>query len=163
MAYFGLSKITAEEIEAYCARYFSLLVHVDEIIVNNIYSNNDTYTTVFRSQAGGLYALVVANQPTALRDIKRVVQAMGLLAEIYLPPKADSDYFSSYAKHAYEKVYPSRTPLSGSDISYYQSLAPYGPGLVRIKRVNGEIRHHTGVLNSWRKVLDFSYNSIRVR
>ncbi|MDQ5982299.1 MAG: hypothetical protein QG549_296 [Patescibacteria group bacterium] len=92
-----------------------------------------------------------------LGDVRRVVKRMGMDAEAYYPPEMDVRYFTRFARKAFLSVYPGREIVNNSDLQYYQNLALYSPALVRIGRVNGQIRRFNARAGSWQKLIDYTY------
>ena len=146
-----------ENLESFCADYFGVNLRILKIIQSDIPSGEKLYTTVFMTNRNELYALCNDDDSLSLADIKKVIKSMGMEAEVFLPPNADKDYFLNYGKKVFQSVFPDRKTISAEETTFYQTLAPYSPALVRINRVGGEIRQYNKFGKIWQKTFVFSY------
>lgn len=151
---YNLSKM--REIERICKEHFQMQLPVSRLIIPDVPADGHTYTTVFES-GQTLYALCEAEKPITLREVRTIIKQMGMEAEAYYPPDMDGSYFMRFARHAFLSVFPGRDVVDSSDLVYYQTLAPYSPALIRIRKVNGAIRRYNPKAQNWQKTLDFSY------
>lgn len=159
MSYIGLQALTTSQIEAYCRKYFAQSIAISHVVAANIDCNHDRFATVFYDQHDQLYTLIFSNNSMTLGDVRKIVSAIGMKAEGYFVPEAHSQYFYNYAKDVFQAVYPNRTSMSTEDLSYYQTLAPYNPALVKVKAVESELRSYKTMTGQWMKLADFSYHS----
>jgi hypothetical protein len=98
-----------------------------------------------------------------LADIKKIVSRMGLVAEVYIPPRGRAQYFDEIGSEKFRKVFPGRGAISEADIRYYRTLAPYNPALVQVREIkNGEIyQFDADAHGGWRVAAKFSYRRIK--
>ena len=89
---------------------------------------------------------------------------MGLVAELYLPPKGQPAYFDDIGRDKFKRCFPGRSNPADSDLIYYRTLAPYNPALVQISEVkNGEVKQFdTDAKTNWRVATKFAYRRIKV-
>lgn len=159
MSYIGLQTLTNSQIEAYCRNYFAQSITVSRILAENIDCNHDRFANIFYDIDGQLYAIIFSNNTMSLGDVRKIVSAIGMNAEGYFTPTGNRQYFYNYAKDVFQMVYPNRTSMTTEDLSYYQTLAPYNPALVKVKAVNGELRSYKTTAGQWIKIADFTYQS----
>ncbi|MFZ2545031.1 MAG: hypothetical protein WAW80_03570 [Candidatus Saccharimonadales bacterium] len=145
-----------EQVELICREKFRINLQINRLIVTDAPTNNNTYTTVFRS-GGAIYALCEAGTPITLGQVKSIIKQMSMEADSYYPPSNDDNYFNRFARNAFLSVFPGREVVNVNDLQYYQTLAPYSPALIRIRKINGQIRRYNSHANSWQKMIDFSY------
>jgi hypothetical protein len=89
---------------------------------------------------------------------------MGMKAEKYLPPDANENYFLRFGQKIFQDVFPGRKISTNQDtLSYYQTLAPYSPALVRISKIDGEIRQYSKIGQKWSSTLELSYQRMQVQ
>lgn len=142
---------------------FNVSLNVTKIIADDITTSSKSVTTIFSDSKNNVYALVESKLPMSLMDVRHIVRAIGMKAEGYYPPNGDKDYFAEHGKKAYTTIFPGRNLTGNENTTYYQTLAPYTPALVRIKRVNGEIRRYNPLRLAWQKEYNFSYAHAEVR
>lgn len=151
------------QIEMICREYFNVNLPVSEIIGSDIPSSKDSYTTIFRDSKGVMYALCESDEPLILGDIRSIINAMGIKASEYLPPKADYDYFSRHGRRVYQSVYPNRATCGEADLTYYKTMSPYSIALIRVARINGEIREYNDFRKRWQSAFDINYMKTQVQ
>lgn len=144
------------EIERICKAHFRVNLPVTDLIAPDVSTDDNSFTTVFKS-GNTIYALCETETPVTLGDVRSIVKQMGMEAETYFAPHNDEDYFMRCARKSFLSVFPGREIVNTEDLLYYQTLAPYSPALVQIRRVNGQIRRFSTQGNSWQKTLDFTY------
>ena len=157
----SVSKIT--QVETVCRQYFKVNLHIDKIIVDNMPTSNNSNTTVFRTDNHAIYAICVSDDLLKLADIKKIVKMMGMKAEEFLPPNGDNDYFLRYGQKVFQSVFPGHKSVTAFETVFYQTLTPYCPALIRISKVNGEIRQYNNIQNKWQPALELSYLRMQVR
>lgn len=150
------------DIEQKCRDLFDLGVHVRRVVIGNVQTGARARATVFEADRHTLYVLCMGDDTLVLRDVQRMIKGMGIEPEAYLPPHGDKNYFAEFGRQAIKSMYPGRTSSAGLETSFYQALAPYSPALVRIARINGEIREYHSPLQQWQKLQDCSYSKIKV-
>ncbi len=150
----ALEKIAAEQ--------FDKPLVVSEIIVSRQPVGRLLRVTVFKTDKNQLFAYFEGETKVILGDIKKIMSYMGLSADKYLPPAGKPDYFVDIATEHFRQVFPGRRPQSEQELSYYQTLAPYNPALVQIKKIkNGLIRvYDADVKSGWRNYKRYNYNKI---
>lgn len=142
---------------------FGLDVDIRQVIARQILVGQTTRATVFLTKKKQLFVYVNSHSRLVLSDVKKIVSRMGLKAELYLPPKGQSDYFDLIGRQKFQEVFPGRSHISSDDIIFYRTLAPYNPALVQISEVkNGEImQFDADSANRWRIATKFAYRRIR--
>jgi hypothetical protein len=153
----------AESLEGFCKDYFGVDLHVRKIIQSDLPAGEKLYTTVFMTDRNELYALCTDDDSLLLADIKLVIKSMGMEAEEFMPPNADANYFLRYGKKIFLAVFPDRKTVSMKDVKFYQTLAPYGPALIRISKIDKEIRQYNKIRQNWQAVFEFSYLRLRIQ
>jgi hypothetical protein len=146
-----------------CKDYFGVDLRIKYIILNDAPTSKNSHTTVFRTDHDAIYALCSSDSPLILADIKTIIRLMGMKAELFLPPYADSSYFFNFGQKAFLDIFPGRKAGSDQELSYYKTLAPYSPALVRISEVNGEIRRYDKIWQEWQSAIRFSYLHTQVQ
>ena len=157
----NVSKIS--QVEKFCHDYFNVNLQIDKIILNNMPTSHNSNTTVFKTNNHAIYALCRSDDKINLADIKKIIKQMGMKAEKYLPPEANENYFLRYGQNVFKSVFPGRISGTPEETLFYQTLTPYNPALVRIGKVNGEIRRYNNTYNKWQTALEFSYLRMQVR
>lgn len=152
-----------KRIERLCKEHFGVELHISAVVASDVeMPQSDSYATVFNAD-NAVYALCETSQPVNLRDIQSQIKRMGLEAEFYYPPANDMNYFSRFGEKIFLSVFPGRTKASDNDTIFYQTLTPYNPALVRIRKVKGGIRRFNMRGNTWQTIKDFSYSRIQVQ
>lgn len=153
----------AIEIERACRTHFAYDFKIKHIIADNLETSKNSHGTVFKTTENEVYAYFTASTPLTFGDIKRIIRSMNLKAAVYLPPAGNHDYFKAYGQQAFQVSFPGRRITNDDNLSFYQSLAPYSPALVKIAEINGEIRGYIPVMEAWYKAVDYTYRHIEVR
>ena len=149
-------KLKMREIERICVEDFRLNLNITKLIITDVATLNNSYTTIFKS-GHKMYALCQSKTPMTLREVKSSVRLMGMEADEYIPPMQDSHYFTRFGRQAFMSVFPGREVVSDEDMLFYQTLAPYSPALIRIRKVNGQIRRYNQRSSNWQPTLNFSF------
>ncbi|MDB5184131.1 MAG: hypothetical protein JWO07_812 [Candidatus Saccharibacteria bacterium] len=144
-----------QEIERLCKDHFNVDLQVSGLVIADVPTYNNSFTTIFKS-GHQVYALCEAETPVTLGRVRSIIKQMGMEAEAYYEP-GQNGYFTSFARDAFLSVFPGRGVVNDDDLSYYKTLAPYSPALIRIKKINGQIRQYNPRSGAWQKTLDFSY------
>lgn len=142
---------------------FGFQCDIKQVIVRHAPVSHTTYATVFLTEKKELMVYIDGESRTTLGAIKKIVARMGLVAELYIPPKGQIDYFNEYARNRFRDVFPGRHNPSEEDLYYYTTLAPYKPALVQVESIKGgEIyQFDTDSKNNWRPAAKFAYRRIR--
>ncbi len=142
---------------------FGRTFDVKNVIVRGIPVSYTSHATVFLTQKKELMVYIDGESRLHLSDVKKIISRMGLVAELYIPPKGQINYFDSIARDKYREVFPARHNPSDDDLTYYRTLAPYHPALVQILEVkNGEIyKFDTDAKGGWRVATKFAYRRIK--
>ncbi len=150
-------------IEELTKKHFGMKIEIKQTLVRAAPVSHTSEATVFLSTKNQLYVFIKGQSRTKMGEIKKIVARMGLKAELFLPPKGQTDYFNVVARRHFHKVFPGRAHISADDLAYYQTLALYQPALVQISEVStGKIyQFDTDSASSWRPVTEFSYRRIR--
>jgi hypothetical protein len=142
---------------------FGLDIDISQVIVRQADVSRSATATVFLTKKKQLFVYIHGHSKLLLSDVKKMVARMGLKAELYLPPRGQTDYFDVIGREKFREVFPGRGHISEEDIIFYRTLAPYNPGLVLISEVkNGEIyRYDSDSRANWRVAAKFTYRRIK--
>ena len=152
-----------KDLEATCRAYFGTSFNIQRIVVSEVQTSASSHSSVFETTKGETYALCMSDSPLTLAEVKQVIRGMGMKAETFLPPLNKPDYFLQYGREAFLAAFPGRRLTAYDDISFYMSLAPYSPALVKVASVEGELRQYVPIVNKWHKLVDYSYSRIKVQ
>lgn len=155
----SISDIAIEEL---VKAQFGLQVSIKQIIVEDIPVAHTAKATVFLTPKHQLFALVQAQGPQTLGDVRKIAKKMGLEVESFLPPGHDNSYFNSAARDKFRLVFPGRHDISDDELHYYRTLVPYNPALLKIDSIQGgAIRQFDAHDSSeWRVAKKFAYKQI---
>lgn len=142
---------------------FGLHTDIKQLLLCDVPVSHTSTASVFLTKNKQLYVYINGQARLSLGDIRKIITRMGLVAELFLPPRGEVDYFSEYAREKFKEVYPGRSHASDADLAYYKTLTPYRPALVQIKEVKeGVIRQFdTDSSQGWRPAKAFSYKRIK--
>lgn len=146
-------------LEGICREFFKVNLCVTEIVFNDVSTGKYSRTTVFKDDREEVYALCLSDEPLVLADIRNIISSMGMKAQEYLPPDADYEYFSRNGRKIFESVFPDRKITNDQEITFYKTLAPYSPALVRISQIHPEVREYNDIRNQWQNSMQLSYAS----
>jgi len=163
LSFFNKNVLKVPQLERICKDYFGVDLGITNIVLNYIPTSKNSHTTVFKADRHTVYALCVSDDPLVLADIKSIIKLMGMKAEEFLPPDADTNYFLRFGHEKFLSAYPGRKSCADDETTFYQTLAPYNTALVRISKINGEIRQYDDTWKQWQKALEFSYLRMQVR
>ena len=149
-------------IQNICKNYFGVNLNINDIILDSIPSSKSSNMTLFKTNDDTIYALCLSEKPLTLADIKNIISSMGIKADSFLPPNADQDYFSRYGQQIFQSVFPGHKQGTDQDISFYKTLAPYSPALIKVSRINGIIRKYNNNWQQWQNALELSYQTTQV-
>jgi hypothetical protein len=142
---------------------FGVDIEIAQVIARDISVSRTAVATVFLTRKKQLMVFLQADSRLVLGDIKKLIARMGLKAELYFPPKGQPDYFDVIGREKFREVFPGRDHISGDDLIFYRTLAPYNPALVLISEVkNGEIyKYDSDARGGWRLAAKFAYRRIK--
>lgn len=142
---------------------FGLVLEVNHAVVRNIPVGRMITATVFLTTRKQLYVYIDGQSRLMLADIRKIISRMGLVAELFLPPKGRPSYFDEIGRDKFKEVFPGRNNPSADDLLYYRSLAPYKPALVQILEVKNDTisQFDSDTSGGWRPVAKFAYRRIR--
>jgi hypothetical protein len=142
---------------------FGLDIDISQVIVRQADVSRSVTATVFLTKKKQLFVYVTGHSKLLLGDVKKIVARMGLKAELYLPPRGQTDYFDAIGREKFRDVFPGRGHINDGDIIFYRTLAPYNPAMILISEVkNGEIyRYDSDSSANWRVAAKFTYRRIK--
>lgn len=142
---------------------FGIAVDVDTVIARDFPVSRTDVATLFLSEKKQLYLYIQGQSRLRLGDIRKIVSRVGLQAELYVPPKGRPNYFDEIALEKFRAVFPGRSHVTGDDLAYYKTLAPYNPALVLIREVRGGevLRFDADAAGGWRIQSKFTYRRIK--
>lgn len=150
------------DIQQICQEEFGVSFDVKRIIADSLLTDKGSYTTVFETTSHEIYAYCHSDNDLTQRDIKRILNRAGIKPNAYLPPAGQPHYFTHFGIAGFKTAYPGRVLQPGNDLSFYESLAPYNPALVKVSEIGGELREYNRALNIWQNARDFRYKQIAV-
>jgi len=141
---------------------FGVSAEVESVIARRIPVGRSVDATLFLTEKKQLYLYVDGETRLFLSDVKKIVSRVGLMAEMYMPPKGQPHYFDEVGRAKFEEIFPGRKSVNDEDIAFYKTLAPYSPALVLIREVkNGIIfQYDSDATGGWRPSTKFSYRRI---
>ena len=160
-----MSEITYDQlvIERLAKSSFGLDLEIAQVVAWQVPINRTDTATVFLTTKKQLYVLVQAQSRLLLADVKKAVARMGLVAELYLPPRGRPQYFDEIGRQKFSEVFPGRPHITDSDIAFYRTLAPYNPALVQIAEVKHGVisQYDSDAAGGWRPSVKFAYRRIK--
>ncbi len=149
-------------LEEIAKKTFGIHIDVDHVIARNLPTSRTARATVFLTKKKQLLVYIKGESRLQLADIKKMIARLGCVAELYIPPKGQPNYFDEIGREKFREVFPARRHPTADDIIYYRTLAPYNPALVQILEVkNGELyQYDTDSRGSWRPAAKFAYRRI---
>lgn len=148
-------------IEKSCKERFGVDFDIAQVIVRGVQTGTASQGSIFKTTNGQVWLYVTSQSPLLLDDVLKIVSRMNLEAEVFLPPNAETDYFTRIGSTKYKALFPGKHITSEDDLAYYKKLAPYNPALVRLGRIKGEIRAYNPQSKAWHKVKDYNYSKIK--
>lgn len=142
---------------------FGFVVDIDHVILRNVPVSRVAQATVFLTKKKQLMVYIDGTSKLLLKDIKTILSRMGLVPELYMPPKGQPNYFDEVGADKFMSVFPGRHNPTTEDLVYYRTLAPYKPALVLISEVKlGEIKQYDpDSSGGWRVGAKFAYRRIK--
>lgn len=142
---------------------FGVPLEIDHVIVRSVPVGRVAQATLFLTTKKQLYLYVTGTSKLLLSDIKKIVARMGLVADTYMPPKGQPNYFDDIGRAKFKDVFPGRNNPGTNDLVYYRTLAPYNPALIQIAEIKtGEVmQFDTDARGQWRVAAKFAYRRIK--
>lgn len=143
--------------------HFGYKCEVAKIIVQEIDVAREVKASVFLTKKKQLLCLIHGRSKLNLGDVRKIVLRMGLVAELFMPPKGNPTYFDDVALKHFQSIFPGRKPQSDEDLSYYKTLASYNPALAIVREVkDGHIyQFDPDSRTGWRPSIKFTYRRIK--
>lgn len=150
-------------IENEIKEHFGLSVDIATLITPKIPVSRTDHALVLLSTKKQLYVYIVGTSRLTLGTIQKMIRRMGLVAESYVPPRNKPNYFDEIAREKFKSVFPGRTHITDSDLTYYRTLVDYNPALVVISEVrDGTIyQYDADARTGWRPAAKFAYRRIK--
>lgn len=142
---------------------FGFALDIDHVILRSAPVGRVATATLFLTKKKQLMLYVEGTSKLLLKDIRTIVSRMGLVAELYVPPKGQPNYFNEIGAEKFKSVFPGRHNPSADDLIYYRTLAPYNPALVQISEIkHGEVKQFDpDATGNWRVSAHFAYRRIK--
>ncbi len=142
---------------------FGKQVDIKQVVARNIPTSHTTKASVFLTTKNQLYVIITGRAPLTLGDVRKMIKRMGLVADAYLPPQHQPDYFDKLAEVKFKETFPGRTVTNDQDLLFYRQLVPYNPALIHISEVSdGVIRQFDSSDSSnWRPAAKLMYRRIK--
>lgn len=160
--HYPLTVAKSIDLQQLCQANFGVDLTIERIVASDLSSGKDCTITVFETTSHDFYAYCDSTTPLTLRDVKRLMRRAGIKASLYMPPVDQPHYFTRFSVQAFNAAFPGRALHADDDLTFYESLAPYTPALVKVAEISGELREYRLDSRQWQKVLDFSYKRIAV-
>lgn len=151
-------------LEEIAREQFGKQLDVKQVIVRDVPTSHTTKASVFLTTKNQLYVLITGRAPLTLGDVRKMIKRMGLVAEAYLPPRHEPNYFDKIAEAKFKETFPGRAVTSDQeDLRFYRMLVPYNPALALIAEVSdGTINQFDSNDSSgWRVAAKLTYRRIK--
>jgi len=150
-------------LEQIAKKQFGLTIDISHVIVRNMPLSPSAQATLVLTKKKQLILYITAQSKLVLGDVQKMVNRMGCVPELFLPPKGQPSYFDDIGRERFRAVFPGRTAPSDDEIHYYRTLAPYNPALIQIHEIkNGELfQYDTDSHSNWRLATKFTYRRIK--
>lgn len=83
---------------------FGMTIDIDHVIVRGVPVSRVATATLFLTEKKQLLLYVSGTSKLLLADIKKIVSRMGLVAELYMPPKGQPHYFDDIGRNKFKAV-----------------------------------------------------------
>lgn len=142
---------------------FGKAIDIKQVIARDIPTSHTTKASVFLTTKNQLYVFIDGRAPLTLGDVCKMIKRMGLVAEAYLPPRHEPNYFDKVAETKFKETFPGRVVANDQDLHFYRLLVPYNPALALISEVSdGVIRQFDASDSSnWRVAAKLTYRRIK--
>lgn len=136
---------------------------IESVIARRIPVGRSVEATLFLTAKKQLFLYIDGESRLLFSDVKKIVSRVGLVAELYMPPKGRPNYFDEIGTAKFQEIFPGRKVTQPEDIAFYRTLAPYSPALVLIREVKaGTIfQYDADARGGWRPHAKFSYRRIK--
>jgi len=143
--------------------YFGIDADIKHNIVFKVPVGPSVIATLFLTSKKQLFLHLSGQSKLLLGDVKKIVARMGLVAEVYVPPKGRPDYFNEVGRSKFHEVFPGRKNIHDEDLYFYRTLAPYNPALILVSEVkDGHVYQYDSDSNTkWRASVKFAYRRIK--
>lgn len=148
------NKIRRAEITALCQSEFKTNLTIKNFLFEDVSITKGASATVFSTPDNQIYVLCTSEVPLRFRDIQRSIKSMGFFPSAYAAPYGDKNYFKREGYEIFRNSYPGRTKWTSNEESYYQTLVPYSPALVRVSGVGNQVRRYNEFCNQWQKIYE---------
>lgn len=150
-------------IEQNAKKYFGIRFDIDHVVLRDAPVGRMVKASVVLTTKKQLYVYIDGQTRLTLGDVKKIITRMGLVAELFLPPKGQPQYFDDVGREKFREVFPGRSHPTPDDLRYYRTLAPYQPALVQVLEVkDGEIfQFDADATGGWRVAVKFAYRRIK--
>jgi hypothetical protein len=142
---------------------FGVDIEIEKVIVRGISVGHSARATVLLSKKKQLYCYIYGHSKLVLNDVKKIAARMGIVVELYFPPKGRPTYFDDIGRERFSLVFPGRKEIHESDIVFYRTLAPYNPALLLVREIReGHIyQADSDARSGWRVATKFAYRRIK--
>ena len=149
-------------LEKFVKSTFGTSVNVKSLLAHQVPVGRGAAASVFLTDKSQVFALIVSRSPMNFGDVRKISRKMNLIAEDFLPPHAQKDYFLDVAERKFREVFPGRNQVSAADLAYYKTLVPYNPALILVREIkDGKIQQFdSDAVGSWRTSAKFTYRRI---
>lgn len=149
-------------LEELAREHFGKQLDIKQMVVRDVPTSHTTKASVFLTTKHQLYVLITGRAPLTLGDVRKMVKRMGLVAEAYLPPKHDPQYFDKIAETKFKETFPGRTVTNDQDLMFYRLLVPYNPAMILIAEVSGGVirQFDSSDSTNWRPAAKLTYRRI---
>lgn len=150
-------------LEQKAKQLFGLQIDIDQVVARSIPVSPTAHASVFLTTKKQLFVFIDGQARMSLADVKKIASRMGLVPELFLPPKNHPRYFDDYGAARFRETFPGRSNPAPEDLVYYRTLAPYKPALIQILEVkDGLIKQYDrDSATSWRPATKFAYRRIK--
>lgn len=150
-------------LEQKAKQLFGFSCDIDNVIARAIPVSPTSHATVFLTTKKQLMVFIDGQSRFTFAEVKKILNRMNLIPELFLPPKNQPHYFDDYGTERFIETFPGRAEPSAQDLIYYRTLAPYRPALVQLSEVkDGTImKYDRDSANGWRVATKFAYRRIR--
>ncbi len=151
-------------VEESIREHFAKRFDITRMLVRDLQVSPVAHASIFKIKGGGLYTLIRSGHEMTLGDIKKIARNMGIEPDEFLPPAAVENYFDTAAIEKFKQVFPGKPITNTSeDLRYYRTLVPYTPALIKVARINGELREFKPETRQWQVIKRVSYSQISTK
>lgn len=144
-------------IERACETEFGIKLTITQVVARGVTTGTASQATLFSTASNVHFLFISSPNNMTLSDVIQVTRRMGLIADCFIPPHGDDEYFQRVGVNKFKQLFPGKYITCRDDTRYYESLARYNPALVSISRVNGEVKGYVVSTKQWRKICDYIY------